>query len=121
MTTLFRTKIHYKNKSLILNNVKYTKKIKMFIQNIIGSIKSANTIELFILIIATCISTYIFNFYYKYYTRPNPLPGPFPLPYIGNGHNYGDVKKFYDECQQKYGDICELMLDRRYIILSRPE
>jgi cytochrome P450 len=93
----------------------------MFIQNIIESIKSANTIDLFILTFATCISTYIFNFYYKYYTRPNPLPGPFPLPYIGNGHNYGDVKKFYEECQQKYGDICELMLDRRYIILSRPD
>ncbi|CAG8669572.1 10366_t:CDS:2 [Rhizophagus irregularis] len=77
--------------------------------------------NLFILIFATCISTYIFNFYYKYYTRPNPLPGPFPLPYIGNGHNYGDVKKFYGQCQQKYGDICELMLDRRYIILSRPD
>ncbi|CAG8839940.1 2518_t:CDS:1, partial [Racocetra persica] len=74
-----------------------------------------------ILFFATCISTYIFNFYYKYYTRPNPLPGPFPLPFIGNSHNYSDVKKFYDECQQKYGDICELMLDRRYIILSRPE
>ncbi|GBC24448.2 cytochrome P450 [Rhizophagus irregularis DAOM 181602=DAOM 197198] len=93
----------------------------MPIQNIIESIKSANTIDLFILIFATCISTYIFNFYYKYYTRPNPLPGPFPLPYIGNGHNYGDVKKFYGQCQQKYGDICELMLDRRYIILSRPD
>ncbi|CAG8629349.1 2708_t:CDS:2 [Ambispora leptoticha] len=93
----------------------------MSIQNIIESIKSANTIDLFILIFATCISTYIFNFYYKYYTRPNPLPGPFPLPYIGNGHNYSDVKKFYEQCQPKYGDICELMLDRRYIILSRPD
>jgi len=93
----------------------------MFIQNIIESIKPVNTIDVFILIFATCISTYIFNFYYKYYTRPNPLPGPFPLPYLGNGLNYGDVKKFYEECQQKYGDICELMLDRRYIILSRPD
>ncbi|CAG8646378.1 5193_t:CDS:2 [Ambispora gerdemannii] len=93
----------------------------MSIQTIIESIKSVNTIDLFILIFATCISTYIFNFYYKYYTRPNPLPGPFPLPFFGNSHNCGpDVKEFYEQCQQKYGDICEVMLDRRYIILSRP-
>ncbi|CAG8689257.1 6479_t:CDS:2, partial [Cetraspora pellucida] len=97
------------------------KKLMMPVQNLIESIKSDNTTDLFILFTATCIATYIFNFYYKYFTRPNPLPGPFPLPFIGNSHNYRDVKKFYEECQQKYGDICELMLDRRYIILSRPE
>ncbi|CAG8626479.1 1597_t:CDS:2 [Acaulospora morrowiae] len=94
----------------------------MSIQSIFESIKPVSTVDLLILIFATFISTYIFNFYYKYYTRPNPLPGPLPLPFIGNAHNQGtDIKKFYQECQQKYGDICELMLDRRYIILSRPD
>ncbi|CAG8759797.1 30397_t:CDS:2, partial [Racocetra persica] len=85
----------------------------MIFQNIIEFI-----VKLFILIFAT----YIFYFYYKYFTRPNPLPGPFPLPFIGNLLNIGyDINKFYEQCQRKYGDISEILLDRRYIIVTRPD
>ncbi|CAG8772185.1 20924_t:CDS:2, partial [Racocetra persica] len=90
----------------------------MIFQNIIETINLSNCLEVITLILAT----YIFNFYYNYFTRTNRLPGPFPLPFIGNYHNYAyDSKRFYEQCQQKYGDISEIMLDRRYIILSKPQ
>ncbi|KAF0373013.1 cytochrome P450 [Gigaspora margarita] len=90
----------------------------MTIQNIIKFINTTDYFIIFILIIIT----YIFNFYYKHFTRINPIPCPLPLPFIGNLHNLGyDVAIFYKQCQQKYGDISEAILDRRYIILSRPE
>ncbi|CAG8707361.1 6496_t:CDS:1, partial [Acaulospora colombiana] len=38
------------------------------------------------------------------------------------GLSYGpDLEEFYEQCRQKYGDICEVMLDRRYIIVSQPD
>ncbi|CAG8643295.1 7822_t:CDS:2, partial [Cetraspora pellucida] len=55
--------------------------------------------------------TYIFTFYYRYLTRPNPLPGPLPLPFIENHHNLNDVKLFYEQCQQKYGDLCKIVFN----------
>ncbi|CAG8674911.1 15415_t:CDS:2 [Cetraspora pellucida] len=56
------------------------------------------------------------------FTRPNPLPGPLPLPFIGNLLNFTDVRLFYENCQKKYGDVCEISLaGLNYVILSRPE
>ncbi|KAF0559588.1 cytochrome P450 [Gigaspora margarita] len=90
----------------------------MAIQNIINLIY---TVDYYLLFIAF-ITIYIFNFYYKYLNRPNPLPGPIPLPFIGNFHNLlYDPKKFYEQSQSKYGDISEVNLDRRFVLLTRPE
>ncbi|CAG8505867.1 13855_t:CDS:2 [Racocetra persica] len=91
----------------------------MAIQKIIESL----TVKEYLFFIVLITVVYIFNFYYKYFTRTNPLPGPFPLPFIGNIHNVGlDVRKFYKECRQKYGDTCEVMLmGLRCIVLTRPD
>ncbi|CAG8627033.1 29551_t:CDS:2 [Racocetra persica] len=90
----------------------------MIIQRIIDSLGITEFFILFGLI----LTTYIFTFYYNYLTRPNPFPGPLPLPFIGNLYNVVDIKLFYEQCQQKYGDICEIMSNgRRCIIISRPE
>ncbi|KAF0518644.1 cytochrome P450 [Gigaspora margarita] len=91
----------------------------MAIQKIIEILSFKDYFLFFILIFAT----YVFNFYHKYLTRPNPLPGPLPLPFIGNLHNVAhDLRLFFGECQLKYGDICEIMLNgHRWIILSRPD
>src|SRR5947208_16854448 len=91
----------------------------MAVLNIIESFIAKEYLLLFVLITVT----YIFNFYYKYFTRPNPLPGPLPLPLIGNLHNVGfDLRNFYKECRQKYGDLCEIMINGdRCIILTRPD
>ncbi|CAB5203066.1 unnamed protein product [Rhizophagus irregularis] len=78
---------------------------------------------IFTLIFATII-LYIIQFYYKYFTRVNPLPGPIPLPIIGNLKLsvFRNADKFYSELKRKYGDICEIMLSgRRVIILSNPK
>lgn len=75
------------------------------------------------LIFATII-LYIIQFYYKYFTRVNPLPGPIPLPIIGNLKLsvFRNADKFFGELNRKYGDICEIMLSgRRVIILSNPK
>ncbi|RIB30405.1 cytochrome P450 [Gigaspora rosea] len=78
--------------------------------------------DYFILFFLT-LTTYIFTFYYNYLIRPNPLPGPLPLPFIGNLYNfvYG-LKSFYEQCQRKYGDICEIMINgHRCIVISQPK
>ncbi|CAI2196850.1 6075_t:CDS:2, partial [Funneliformis geosporum] len=61
-----------------------------------------------------------------YFTRVNPLPGPFPFPFIGNVPQFalycrGDLKEFFEYNQKKYGDIYELFMGGRRIILSRSE
>ncbi|CAG8579051.1 14971_t:CDS:2, partial [Cetraspora pellucida] len=90
----------------------------MIIQKIIDFFGIIDIFHLFVLILAT----YIFTFYYRYLTRPNPLPGPLPLPFIENLHNLYDIKLFYEQCQQKYGDLCEIMFNgHRCIIISRPK
>jgi cytochrome P450 len=75
------------------------------------------------LIFATII-LYIIHFYYKYFTRVNPLPGPIPLPIIGNLKLsvFKNADKFFSELNKKYGDVCEIMLSgRRIILLSNPK
>ncbi|GES92432.1 cytochrome P450 [Rhizophagus clarus] len=75
------------------------------------------------LIFATIIF-YVIRFYYKYFTRLNPLPGPLPLPIIGNLKlsTFKNADKFFGELNRKYGDICEIILSgKRIIVLSNPK
>ncbi|RIB08861.1 cytochrome P450 [Gigaspora rosea] len=64
---------------------------------------------------------YVIRFYYKYFTRPNKLPGPFPLPVIGCAYCFrGDIKQLFVSLTKKYGDIYEIQLGGRRIVLSHP-
>uniref|UniRef100_A0A1D1XKT0 Cytochrome P450 83B1 n=1 Tax=Anthurium amnicola TaxID=1678845 RepID=A0A1D1XKT0_9ARAE len=70
------------------------------------------------------LTIYVAQYYYKYFTRINPLPGPLPFPFVGNLlHLYllhkWDTKIFYENNYKKYGDMYEIYLDGRCIILSR--
>ncbi|GES74966.1 cytochrome P450 [Rhizophagus clarus] len=70
------------------------------------------------------LTLYVAYYYFKYFTRVNPLPGPFPLPLFGNLFQffwYNDLKLFFINCQKKYGDIFEVYLGIRRIVLNRPE
>ncbi|PKC73679.1 hypothetical protein RhiirA1_530202, partial [Rhizophagus irregularis] len=80
----------------------------------------------FLLFLSTILTIYVAQYYYKYFTRVNPLPGPFPFPFVGNLPQYylwskGNTKLFYEFNRKKYGDIYEVQLNGRAIILSRVE
>jgi hypothetical protein len=79
-----------------------------------------------ILLLSTILTIYVARYYYKYFTRVNPLPGPFPFPFVGNLPQYyswfkGDAKLFYEYNHKKYGDIYEVHLGVRSIVLCRSE
>src|SRR6266536_5648963 len=80
----------------------------------------------YLLLLITILTIYIAQYYYKYFTRINPLPGPLPFPFVGNLPQYylwskGDTKIFYEYNHKKYGDIYEINLNGRTIILCRTE
>ncbi|GBC17952.2 cytochrome P450 [Rhizophagus irregularis DAOM 181602=DAOM 197198] len=80
----------------------------------------------FLLFLSTILTIYVAQYYYKYFTRANPLPGPFPFPFIGNLPQYylwskGNIKEFYGYNYKKYGDMYEVQLNRRTIVLSKIE
>jgi hypothetical protein len=90
--------------------------------------KSLENFEIndFILLLSTILMTFVAYYYYNYFTRVNPLPGPFPFPLIGNVPQLfwkfnGNVMKFDKYCYKKYGDIYEIYMGMRIIILCRPE
>ncbi|GBC01064.1 hypothetical protein RclHR1_04050007 [Rhizophagus clarus] len=80
----------------------------------------------FFLLLSTALTIYVAQYYYYYFTRENPLPGPFPFPFVGNLFQFyfqfkGDAKNFYEYNHKKYGDIFEVQLGGRFIVLSRVE
>ena len=85
-------------------------------------ISSFGVSDIFYLLIALVV-IYVTQFYYRYFTRPNPLPGPFPLPFFGNahqsiGHGFNDwLLSMYE----KYGDMYEIDLGERVIVLCRAD
>ncbi len=83
--------------------------------------KSLDSISL----ISVILAIYVTQYYYKYFTRVNPLPGPFPFPLIGNlpqfiyyGRNF---KPYLEYNHKKYGDLYEIHLGIRRIIINRAE
>ncbi|GET00934.1 cytochrome P450 [Rhizophagus clarus] len=76
-------------------------------------------------LIGVLFIVYVTHYYYKYFTRVNPLPGPFPFPFVGNLPQYlwykTNAREFFDAYQKKYGDLYEVNLGTRRIILSRAE
>ncbi|CAG8599094.1 6213_t:CDS:2, partial [Cetraspora pellucida] len=69
---------------------------------------------------------YIIKYYYQYFTRENKLPGPLPVPLLGNALELFRYKlnlsEYVKAVQLKYGDICEIhMGPRRLIIISRSD
>ncbi|GBB83163.1 hypothetical protein RclHR1_00010045 [Rhizophagus clarus] len=80
----------------------------------------------FLLLLSTVLTIYVAQYYYKYFTRENPLPGPFPFPFVGNLPQFilqskGDTKEFYGYNYKKYGDMYEVQMGGRDIVLSRAE
>jgi len=78
--------------------------------------------DIFYLLIAFVI-TYVIQYYFKYFTRPNPLPGPLPLPFFGNAHQSIGLG-FNDwllSMHEKYGDMYEIYLGERTIVLCRAD
>ncbi|RGB39024.1 cytochrome P450 [Rhizophagus diaphanus] len=76
-------------------------------------------------LIGIILTIYVARYYYKYFTRVNPLPGPFPFPLVGNlpqviWHS-GNLKKFFEYNRKNYGDIFEVQLESRLIILNKSE
>src|SRR5687768_9576050 len=75
-------------------------------------------------LIVVALIIYVTYYYYKYFSRVNPLPGPFPFPLFGNlpqlyiWHG-GNLKKFFESSQKKYGDLFEFNFDTRTITLNR--
>ncbi|GBC01274.1 hypothetical protein RclHR1_04120004 [Rhizophagus clarus] len=78
-----------------------------------------------LLLCSTTLTIFIAQYYYKYFTRDNPLPGPLPFPFVGNLLQlywwFEGNKPFSEYNHKKYGDIYEIYLNRRIIILCRTE
>src|SRR5438067_13763632 len=69
------------------------------------------------------VFNYVIRYYFIYFTRPNPLPGPFPLPFFGNAHQsigFG-LNEWLLSLHKKYGDMYEVDLGQRMIILCRAD
>ncbi|PKC03649.1 cytochrome P450 [Rhizophagus irregularis] len=79
----------------------------------------------FLSFIGVLLIIYITQYYYKYFTRVNPLPGPLPFPFVGNLPQFMlykvSTREFFGAYQKKYGDLYEVYLGARRIILSRAE
>ncbi|CAB4395418.1 unnamed protein product [Rhizophagus irregularis] len=89
-------------------------------------LKFFNNLEIsdYLSFIGIILTIYVAHYYYKYFTRVNPLPGPFPLPFFGNLLQffwYDDLKLYFINNHKKYGDIFEVYLGIRRIVLNRPE
>src|SRR4051812_18852517 len=78
--------------------------------------------DIFYLLIVFVIS-YVTRFYFLYFTRANPLPGPLPLPIFGNAHQ--SIGLGYNDwllsMHKKYGDMYEIYLGERMIVLCRAD
>src|SRR2546421_2401209 len=75
-------------------------------------------------ILTISLIIHISRFYYRYFTRPNPLPGPFPLPFISNAHQsigLGFNDWLLSIMYKEYGDIYEVDMGQRMIVLCRPD
>jgi hypothetical protein len=93
-----------------------------FLTMIFTAISSFEITNIFYLSIFFLVG-YVTRYYFKYFTRPNPLPGPFPLPFLGNAHQSIGLG-FNDwllSMHKKYGDMYEIELGRRMIILCRAD
>jgi cytochrome P450 len=79
----------------------------------------------YLLLIGITLTIHVTRFYYKYFTRINPLPGPFPFPFVGNLPQLfwsgGIPEVFFEYNRKKYGDIFEVYLGGRNIVLNRSE
>src|SRR5688572_18758739 len=69
------------------------------------------------------IIIYTTQYYYNYFTRPNPLPGPFPIPVLGNAYQFIRLKQndWFMSLHKKYGDMFEVYLGERLIVLCRAD
>jgi len=79
-----------------------------------------------ILLLSVILTIYVAQYYYKYFTRINPLPGPLPFPFVGNLPQFylwseGDLERFYGYAHKKYGDMYEVNMNGRSIVLCRAE
>ena len=85
-------------------------------------ISSFGISDIFYLLISSIV-IYASRYYFNYFTRPNPLPGPFPLPFFGNAHQ--SIGLGLDEwllsLYEKYGDMYEIDLGERFIVLCRAD
>jgi len=76
-------------------------------------------------LIGVALIIYVTHFYFKYFTFVNPLPVPLPFPFVGNLPQFflfkANVKEFFVYYQKKYGDVYEVYLGMRRIILNRAE
>src|ERR1041384_1824726 len=89
---------------------------------ILTIISSFRIFDIFYLLI-TFVVIYVIRYYFNYFTRPNPLPGPFPLPLFGNAHQSIGLE-FNDwllAMYEKYGDMYEIYLGQRMIVLCRAD
>src|SRR5437763_14775969 len=104
-------------KKHLLGKKKFTMALHSFLSNL--------GINDYLSLIGILLTIYVAQYYYKYFTRVNPLPGPFPFPFVGNLPLFlwhgGNIKSFFESNRKKYGDVFEVHLSMRRIILNRAE